>query len=112
MAIETFTWEPDDEAGGESTLRTRKSQFGDGYAQVTSDGLNGETDSWSLSFGGLAEEIGPPLAFIRRHRGARSFLWTNPEGVLGMYRCETFRQQRKPGGVVVLSATFERAYQP
>ncbi|POF89361.1 phage tail protein [Pseudomonas putida] len=112
MAIETFTWEPDDEAGGESTLRTRKSQFGDGYAQVSSDGLNGETDSWSLSFGGLAEEIGPPLAFIRRHRGARSFLWTNPEGVLGMYRCETFRQQRKPGGVVVLSATFERAYQP
>ena len=112
MAIETFTWEPDDEAGGESTLRTRKSKFGDGYAQVSSDGLNGETDSWSLSFGGLAEEIGPPLAFIRRHRGARSFLWTNPEGVLGMYRCETFRQQRKPGGVVVLSATFERAYQP
>ena len=112
MAIETFTWEPDDEAGGESTLRTRKSQFGDGYAQVSSDGLNGETDSWSLSFGGLVEEVGPPLAFIRRHRGARSFLWTNPEGVLGMYRCETFRQQRKPGGVVVLSATFERAYQP
>ncbi|MFG0630078.1 phage tail protein [Pseudomonas sp. xss_2] len=112
MAIETFTWEPDDEAGGESTLRTRKSQFGDGYAQVSSDGLNGETDSWSLSLGGLADEIAPPLAFIRRHRGARSFLWTNPEGVLGMYRCETFRQQRKPGGVVVLSATFERAYQP
>lgn len=112
MAIETFTWEPDDEAGGESTLRTRKSQFGDGYAQVSSDGLNGETDSWSLSFGGLADEIAPPLAFIRRHRGARSFLWTNPEGVLAMYRCETFRQQRKPGGVVVLSATFERAYQP
>lgn len=112
MAIETFTWEPDDEAGGESTLRTRKSQFGDGYAQVSSDGLNGETDSWSLAFGGLAEEIGPPLTFIRRHRGARSFLWTNPEGVLGMYRCETFRQQRKPGGVVLLSATFERAFQP
>lgn len=112
MAIETFTWEPDDEAGGESTLRTRKSQFGDAYAQVSSDGLNGETDSWSLSFGGLAGEIAPLLAFIRRHRGAKSFLWTNPEGVLGMYRCETFRQQRKPGGVVVLSATFERAFQP
>lgn len=112
MAIETFTWAPDDEASGESTLRTRKSQFGDGYSQVSSDGLNGETDSWSLSFGGLAEEIAPPLAFIRRHRGAKSFLWTNPEGVLGMYRCEAFRQQRKPGDAVVLTATFERAFQP
>lgn len=57
MAIETFTWTPDDEAGGDSTLRTRKSQFGDNYAQVSTDGLNAESDSWALSFGGLADEI-------------------------------------------------------
>lgn len=112
MAIETFAWTPDDEASGESTLRTRKSQFGDNYAQVSTDGLNAETDSWALSFGGLADEVAPILAFIRRHQGAKSFLWTNPEGVLGLYRCETFRQQRKPGGVAVLTATFERAFHP
>lgn len=112
MAIETFTWAPDDEAGGDSTLRTRKSQFGDNYAQVSSDGLNAESDSWDLIFGGLADEIAPILAFIRRHKGAKAFLWTNPEGVLGMYRCEAFRQQRKPGNVVALTATFERAYHP
>ncbi|MFV3402876.1 phage tail protein [Pseudomonas sp. NY15463] len=112
MAIETFTWIPDDEASGDSTLRTRKSQFGDNYAQVSTDGLNAETDSWGLSFGGLADEILPILAFIRRHRGATSFLWVNPEGVLGLYRCEAFRQQRKAGGIVTLTATFERAYHP
>ncbi|HBM63264.1 MAG TPA: phage tail protein [Pseudomonas sp.] len=112
MAIETFTWTSDDEAGGDSTLRTRKSQFGDNYAQVSTDGLNAESDSWSLSFGGLSDEIAPILAFIRRHRGAKSFLWTNPEGVLGLYRCESFRQQRKPGAVILLNATFERAYHP
>lgn len=112
MAIETFTWTPDDEAGGDSTLRTRTSQFGDNYAQVSTDGLNAETDSWSLSFGGLADEVAPILVFIRRHRGATAFRWTNPEGVLGMYRCKAFRQQRKPGGVVVLTATFERAFHP
>jgi phage-related protein len=112
MAIETFTWTPDDEAGGDSTLRTRKSQFGDNYAQVSTDGLNAESDSWSLSFGGLADEIAPILAFIRRHRGAKSFLWINPEGVLGLYRCESFRQQRKPGAVLLLTATFDRAYHP
>lgn len=112
MAIEIFNWTPDDEASGESTLRTRKSQFGDNYAQVSTDGLNAESDSWALSFGGLADEVAPILAFIRRHRGATSFLWTNPEGVLGLYRCETFRQQRKPGGVAVLTATFERAFHP
>ena len=112
MAIETFTWVPDDEATGESTLRTRKSQFGDGYAQVAQDGLNPETDSWDLTIGGLADEVQPAINFIRVHGGARSFLWTNPEGVLGLYRCESFRQQRKPGGVTVLTATFERAFHP
>ncbi|WP_286929206.1 phage tail protein [Pseudomonas sp. UBA7721] len=112
MAIETFTWVPDDEASGDSELRTRKSQFGDNYAQVTSDGLNGETDSWDLTFGGFVSEIAPILAFIRRHRGAKSFLWTNPEEVLGLYRCEKFRQVRKPGGITVLTATFERAFHP
>ncbi|HGY2298980.1 TPA: phage tail protein [Pseudomonas putida] len=112
MAIETFTWTPDDEAGGDSTLRTRKSQFGDNYVQVSTNGLNAESDSWALSFGGLADEIAPILAFIRRHCGAKSFLWTNPEGVLGLYRCESFRQQRKPGAVILLTATFERAYHP
>jgi len=112
MAIETFIWAPDDEASSDSTLRTRKSQFGDGYVQVSGDGLNAEADSWGLSFGGVAEEVKPILDFIRIHGGARSFLWTPPGGALGMYRCESFRQQRKPGGIVVVTATFERAYHP
>lgn len=112
MAVETFIWIPDDEASSESTLRTRKSQFGDGYVQVSSDGLNAEEESWSLSFGGLASEVSPILDFLRTHRGAKSFLWTSPDGALGLYRCETFRQQRKPAGVVVITATFERAYHP
>ena len=77
MAIETFIW-PDDEADVDGTLRTRTSQFGDGYAQESGDGLNGESQSWSLTFGGLPDEVGPILDFIRRHKGYRSFLWTRP----------------------------------
>ncbi|HGX3315081.1 TPA: phage tail protein, partial [Pseudomonas aeruginosa] len=49
MAIETFTWVPDDGADVDGTLRTRTSQFGDGYAQESGDGLNGESQSWSLT---------------------------------------------------------------
>ncbi|MDF3842666.1 phage tail protein [Pseudomonas citronellolis] len=112
MAIETFTWEPDDEASADGTFKTNKSQFGDGYAQVSGDGLNAEEAPWSLSFGGLADEVGPIIAFVRRHGGYQSFLWTPPGGGLGLYRCPSYREQRKPGGVVVLSLTFERAYHP
>ncbi|QQN20995.1 phage tail protein [Pseudomonas cannabina] len=112
MAVETFVWAPDDEASCDSMLKTRKSRFGDGYVQVSSDGLNAEEESWSLSFGGLASEVKPILDFLRSHRGSKSFLWTPPDAALGLYRCDTFRQQKKPAGVVVISATFERAYQP
>lgn len=112
MAIETFDWVPDDEATADGSFRTRKAQFGDGYAQVSGDGLNGEEESWPLSFGGLAEEIAPILSFVRRHGGHKAFLWTPPTGDLGLYRCPTHRRQFKPGGVVVLSLNFERAYHP
>lgn len=112
MAVETFVWEPDDEAGGDSTFRTRESKFGDGYVQVSSDGPNAEEDTWSLSFGGTGSEIKPIVDFIRDHKGARAFLWTPPDESLGLYRCSAFRRQTKPGGLAVLTVTFERAYHP
>ena len=80
MAMQTFNWEPDDEIGTDSTFRVRRSQFGDGYVQVAGDGLNPETDTHTLTFGGLMDEIKPIVDFIRAHGGARSFLWTTPEG--------------------------------
>lgn len=112
MAIETFTWVPDDEAQADGTLRTRTAQLGDGYAQVVGDGINGEQQSWSLTLGGVAEEVEPALAFIRRHAGYRSFLWTPPGGGLGFYRCKSYRQQRRPGGLLILSLTFDQAFHP
>ena len=112
MAIETFTWEPDDEATSDGTFRVRKSKFGDGYVQTSGDGLNSEEDPWSLTFGGTEEEVAPILDFVRRHGGYRSFLWTPPGDDLGMYQCPPFRRQRRPGGIVTLSLSFERAYHP
>lgn len=112
MAMQTFNWQPDDEIGTDSTFRVRRSQFGGGYAQVAGDGPNPEADTHTLTFGGLRDEIKPIVDFIRAHGGARSFLWTTPEGELGMYRCADSRRQFRPGGIVVLSLTFERAYHP
>ncbi len=112
MAIETFTWIPDDEASCDGEMRLRKSSMGDGYVQVSSDGLNPDSQTWALTFGGLAEEVALPLAFIRRHGGYRAFLWTPPGGELGLYRCEAYQSQRRPAGITVLSLTFVRAYHP
>jgi len=112
MAIETFTFSPDDEAGNAGTFRVRRAQFGYGYAQVTGDGPNNEEQSWTLTFGGDNAERGEVLAFIRRHAGYRAFLWTNPRGELGLYRCETYNDSSRPGAVGSLSLTFDQAFAP
>ncbi|KRW62333.1 phage tail protein [Pseudomonas sp. TTU2014-080ASC] len=112
MAIETFTWAADDEAQLDGAFKVRSAQFGDGYQQVVGDGLNNESRPWALTFGGSKDEIAPILAFVRRHGGFRSFLWSTPEGVLGMYRCPTYRLQAKPNGLQVLSLNFTQAFKP
>lgn len=112
MAVEVFSWIPDDEAQREGEFRTRSARFGDGYEQVSGDGLNPEQETWTLTFGGMADEVEPILAFVRRHGGWKSFIWTNPRGALGLFRCAGYRDQNKPGGVVSLSITFTQAFAP
>jgi phage-related protein len=49
MAIETFTWCPRINAEADTNFRVRKAQFGDGYEQVSGDGLNTRTSSGRLT---------------------------------------------------------------
>lgn len=52
MAIETFAWRI--QAASQPTLKSkdniRRVQFGDGYAQVSGNGINNETLSYEFSF--------------------------------------------------------------
>ncbi|WP_181944600.1 phage tail protein, partial [Klebsiella pneumoniae] len=52
MAIEIFTWSPRVNPTQTVNFRTRKAQFGDGYAQVSGDGLNTRSQEWELNFVG------------------------------------------------------------
>lgn len=112
MAIETFGWTPDKSPSGEYTYRTRTAQFGDGYAQVVGDGINAESQSWPLTFTGTKAGMVAIRDFLRRHGGAKSFLWTPPAGDLGLYRCKTFGLSHVGGSIYTLNATFEQAFHP
>ncbi|MCP6536485.1 phage tail protein, partial [Klebsiella pneumoniae] len=52
MAIEIFTWSPRVNPQQTVNFRVRKAQFGDGYAQVSGDGINTRSQDWELSFVG------------------------------------------------------------
>ncbi|CAG9184298.1 phage tail protein [Cupriavidus respiraculi] len=112
MATETFTWRPVNTAAGQVTLRTRTAQFGDGYSQAVGDGLNNKVQSWPLQFAGLKAEIQAIQDFLDRHGGYRSFLWTPPLGVQGMYRVPEYSPAADKGGIYTLSATFVQAFAP
>ncbi|VDY64632.1 Phage-related protein [Shimwellia blattae] len=94
------------------SFRVRKSQFGDGYAQFSGDGLNCRIQEWDVNFTGTGEYIGAIKRFLDRHQGVRAFQWTPPLEAAGLYRCEHYKPVPLGGGNYSLSATFEQAFKP
>ncbi|CAI2006519.1 phage tail protein [Serratia fonticola] len=113
MALETFTWHTQGQPEGSYNQRVRTAQFGDSYKQVAGDGLHIENQSWSLSFTGQKGEMIPLLDFARSHT-TKSFIWTPPYGVKGLYRvvADSIRAIPVGGTVMAVSVTFEQAFTP
>ncbi|GKX46086.1 phage tail protein [Pectobacterium carotovorum] len=109
--IETFNWpvQIGNRPEVEYKETVRKVQFGDGYAQVSGAGLNGEVISFPYSFRGKVEIALAIRDFLRRHR-KKAFIWTPPYGEEGLYLAAAdsvkFAAVGKTQGIV--SATFEQ----
>ncbi|MEQ4901993.1 phage tail protein, partial [Proteus vulgaris] len=50
MKMETFTWCPRVNPTEDVSYNTRKAKFGDGYEQVSGNGLNSRSQKWSMEF--------------------------------------------------------------
>lgn len=112
MAIETFNWSPRVNPMQTVSFRTRKAQFGDGYQQVSGDGLNPRGQQWDLNFVGTEDYIAAIKSFLDRQGGIRAFQWKPPLEPLGLYRCEEYKPTPMGGGNYSLTATFEQAFKP
>jgi phage-related protein len=112
MALETFTWSPRVNPTQTVTFRKRKAQFGDGYEQVSGDGLNPRSQQWELNFVGAQTYIEEIKGFLDRQGGTKAFQWKPPLEALGLYRCEEFKPAPMGGGNYSLSATFIQAFKP
>ena len=86
MAIEIFTWSPRVNPTQTVNFRTRKAQFGDGYVQVSGDGLNTRSQEWELSFVGTEDYIRPIKQFLDRNGCTKSFQCTPPHEDVGPIR--------------------------
>lgn len=113
MATETFTWLRQSGAAGTIKYRATTTQFGDGYKQSITIGLNPESQSWPLTFEGSLLEMRGILAFFKRHLGSKSFYWTPPssdEPLLFTAGEITFTSVG--GGIYRVAATFEQVFYP
>jgi len=58
--------------------RSQRMQFGDGYSQILTDGLNSQAEKWSCSTGPLDEDQAYGIeSYLLRQKG-RAFTWTPP----------------------------------
>lgn len=113
MTVEIFTW-PTQVSGQPATEynRTlRKVQFGDGYSQVSEDGINSEQIKFPYAYRGPLVTALAIRDFCRRHC-VKAFMWTPPHGEVGLYRVAAGSIKVTPNGKTqaTISATFEQAF--
>lgn len=71
--METFTWCPRINPTEDVSYNTRKVKFGDGYEQVSGNGLNSRSQKWAMEFVGDDNYISAIRHFIDKHAGIKSF---------------------------------------
>lgn len=115
MAIKTFIWpiQVSGQPAAEYTRIVRKVQFGDGYQQVSENGINSESIKFSYSYRGPLTTVLAIRDFCREHC-TRAFIFTPPHGEKGLYRVAADSIKLLPNGKTqaTISATFEQAFAP
>lgn len=67
------------ETSAQRGSRSQRAQFGDGYSQVLTDGLNAQNESWSCSTGPLALADAYAIeSYLHKQKG-QAFEWLPPD---------------------------------
>ena len=113
MATDTFTWPVRGSSSEDLKVSTNQAQFGDGYKQISSMGINTADETWALTCNGSAGNMRTVRDFLREHV-ISSFWWVNPWGEEKLYRVKSDSINSKfvNGGFVEISFTFEQAFAP
>ena len=111
MSLKTFNWQMNMGAAADVKHSVTKTQFGDGYAQRVSHGINNRTKDWSGSkTGDYATIIKPIMDFLDEHGGVKPFLWTNPHGTTAKYICQDYEVSQRKGNFWQISLKFEQVF--
>lgn len=101
--------------GATCTISTRlkRLSFGDGYEQVSPDGLNLNLERWNLTTIPLRSSVAGGVEVTLSGLNGEWFFWTPPNGVAGKFRLDSDVTRSYIGvNSQTLSFTFKRVYVP
>ncbi len=112
--METFTHVPDYGASKKSQPNVRNSQFGSGYSQRVSFGLNQDLKVWSLSWENRSENDANSIEdFLERQKGVLAFFWSPPdESTTYKWICQDWTKTMPYSNLFNISATFVQVSDP
>ena len=111
--MDEFEWIPDWNAQGNVKANVAKIQFGDGYVQRQTKGMNPLSKTWNLTFNNRSDtEIQEIMDFLEERYGVIAFTWTPPGGTRVKWTCDNWTPTKLGANVFSLSLSFERVYEP
>lgn len=112
MAVEKYKWASQLGAGAiEYTVSVRTAQFGDGYEQAATNGMNQTAIKVPMMHVGTESEVNEIRAFLLAHT-VKAFSITPHGEELGLYRvqADSIRKNMLSQYVAQLDFTITRAY--
>lgn len=111
--VDTFIWRTMGTPKCTDSTNVNEAKFGDGYTQLSSNGINNNSETWELTYIGEKEEIVKVRTFLNSHI-IHSFKWINPYGEEKLYRVvnKSIESEFVGGKVVSLSFQFVQSYAP
>ena len=108
------SYNPTYSATKRSQPKLRITQFGDGYQQRTSFGLNQDPKVWSLTFNVDDEDADEIETFLEaRGKDAASFTWSPPDETASyQWICRSFNREMFEFQRNRITATFEQVFEP
>ena len=105
-----FRWHVERAPSATVKFRTVVAQFGDGYRQISADGINTKDETYSITINGDLKTAKEIMAFFDEHNGITSFLWRPPLGELGLYTCDDPTPSQKSTNLFVITGTFVKSF--
>lgn len=113
MSDRLFLWDENlDGNSGSHQFNTLGSQFGDGYVQSISVGINNRKGIWPWVKTAKKPVIVDIKNFLDDHKAVGSFLWDSPLDGQIRVKAADYQVENRGAGLYRISTTFTQVFHP